>query len=158
MLISMNKSIIYYLQNLTGGCHGGVHITDVTNASRTQLMSLKSLQWDKRLLRYFEIPPQILPKIKSSAEIYGYVASGAITGVPIAGVSIVRCILYYYRYEEVNILNIAIIMTKDVEFSVRYWIIHISVPRRSTSCTFRTKLHTIRSSQMHVWNWLFSIV
>lgn len=85
-----NLFSMYYFsyQNLTGGCQGGIHVTDVTNASRTQLMSLRSLQWDKRLLRYFEIPQEVLPKIRSSAEIYGYIASGALTGVPIAGVSI----------------------------------------------------------------------
>ncbi|KAH9630697.1 hypothetical protein HF086_003988 [Spodoptera exigua] len=71
--------------NLTGGCQGGTHVTDVTNASRTQLMSLRSLQWDKGLLRFFDIPIQILPKIKSSAEIYGYISSGSLLGVPIAG-------------------------------------------------------------------------
>ncbi|XP_026329430.1 glycerol kinase-like [Hyposmocoma kahamanoa] len=75
----------WLIWNLTGGIHGGVHATDVTNASRTQLMSLRSLQWDKSLLRYFDIPKQILPKIKSSAEIYGYISSGPLLGVPIAG-------------------------------------------------------------------------
>lgn len=74
-------------QNLTGGGHGGIHITDVTNASRTQLMSLRSLQWDKGLLRFFDIPEEILPDIKSSAEVYGYIATGSLLGVPIAGVS-----------------------------------------------------------------------
>ncbi|GBP30441.1 Glycerol kinase 3 [Eumeta japonica] len=75
----------WLIWNLTGGCHGGAHVTDVTNASRTQLMSLQSLQWDNRLLKYFDIPIQILPKIKSSSEIYGYIATGSLTGVPIAG-------------------------------------------------------------------------
>lgn len=50
-------------------------------------MSLKSLQWDEGLLRFFDIPLQILPKIKSSAEIYGYISKGSLLGVPIAGVS-----------------------------------------------------------------------
>ncbi|XP_022819436.1 glycerol kinase 3-like isoform X2 [Spodoptera litura] len=75
----------WLIWNLTGGCHGGTHVTDVTNASRTQLMSLRSLQWDKGLLRFFDIPIQILPKIKSSAEIYGYISTGSLLGVPIAG-------------------------------------------------------------------------
>lgn len=75
----------WLIWNLTGGCHGGTHITDVTNASRTQFMSLRTLQWDKGLLRFFEIPIEILPKIKSSAEIYGYISSGSLLGVPIAG-------------------------------------------------------------------------
>ncbi|CAB3224545.1 unnamed protein product [Arctia plantaginis] len=75
----------WLIWNLTGGTNGGIHITDVTNASRTQLMSLRSLQWDKGLLRFFDIPVEILPKIKSSAEIYGYISSGSLLGVPIAG-------------------------------------------------------------------------
>lgn len=75
-----------FKQNLTGGCRGGVHVTDVTNASRTQLMSLRSLQWDKGLLRFFDIPVEILPKIKSSSEIYGYISTGSLLGTPIAGV------------------------------------------------------------------------
>ncbi|XP_039746879.1 glycerol kinase-like [Pararge aegeria] len=75
----------WLIWNLTGGSRGGVHATDVTNASRTQLMSLKSLQWDKGLLRFFDIPIQILPKIKSCAEIYGYIATGSLLGTPIAG-------------------------------------------------------------------------
>ncbi|XP_047527742.1 glycerol kinase-like [Vanessa atalanta] len=75
----------WLIWNLTGGSRGGVHATDVTNASRTQLMSLKSLKWDKGLLRFFDIPIEILPKIKSSAEIYGYISTGALLGTPIAG-------------------------------------------------------------------------
>ncbi|XP_045491272.1 glycerol kinase-like [Colias croceus] len=75
----------WLIWNLTGGCRGGVHVTDVTNASRTQLMSLKSLQWDRGLLRFFDIPVEILPKIKSSSEIYGYIATGSLLGTPIAG-------------------------------------------------------------------------
>ncbi|XP_038215506.1 glycerol kinase-like [Zerene cesonia] len=75
----------WLIWNLTGGCRGGVHVTDVTNASRTQLMSLRSLQWDKGLLRFFDIPVEILPKIKSSSEIYGYIATGSLLGTPIAG-------------------------------------------------------------------------
>ncbi|XP_045445490.1 glycerol kinase-like [Melitaea cinxia] len=75
----------WLIWNLTGGSRGGIHATDVTNASRTQLMSLKTLQWDKGLLRFFDIPVQILPKIKSSAEIYGYISTGSLLGTPIAG-------------------------------------------------------------------------
>jgi len=58
-------------QNLTGGTKGGVHVTDVTNASRTMLMNLQTQQWDKDLLDFFKIPEDILPTIKSSAEHYG---------------------------------------------------------------------------------------
>ncbi|XP_050664380.1 glycerol kinase-like [Leptidea sinapis] len=75
----------WLIWNLTGGSRGGIHATDVTNASRTQLMSLRSLQWDKGLLRFFSIPEQILPKIKSSSEIYGYISTGSLLGTPIAG-------------------------------------------------------------------------
>jgi glycerol kinase len=65
---------------------GGVHVTDVTNASRTQLMSLSTLQWDESILRDFGIPIQILPKIASSSEIYGHAKLAAICDVAIAGV------------------------------------------------------------------------
>lgn len=52
-------------------------------------MSLRSLQWDTGLLHFFDIPIEILPKIKSSAEVYGYIASGPLLGMPIAGVSFI---------------------------------------------------------------------
>lgn len=65
---------------------GGVHVTDVTNASRTQLMSLSTLQWDESILREFGIPAQILPKTASSSEIYGHAKIPAIRDVAIAGV------------------------------------------------------------------------
>ncbi len=64
----------------------GTHLTDVTNASRTQLMSLQTLQWDEELCRIFDVPPGILPRIVSSSEIYGEVAHGPLKGVPIAGI------------------------------------------------------------------------
>ena len=63
-----------------------VHVTDVTNASRTQLMNLHSLQWDDDLLRTFRIPPRVLPQIASSSEIYGEFTAGPLKGVPIAGI------------------------------------------------------------------------
>ncbi|MDQ3810505.1 MAG: glycerol kinase GlpK [Chloroflexota bacterium] len=69
---------------LTGGPQGGVHVTDVTNASRTLLMDLRSLEWDAELLDLFGIPAAMLPRIHSSSEVYG-VAAGALAGVPIAG-------------------------------------------------------------------------
>ena len=71
--------------NLTGGVEGGRHITDVTNASRTQLMNLHSLAWDEEILKLFEIPPACLPRIVSSSEVYGE-AVGSLAGVPIAGI------------------------------------------------------------------------
>lgn len=71
--------------NLTGGPDGGRHITDVTNASRTQLMNLHSLGWDQEILSLFDIPEACLPKILSSSEVYGE-AKGVLAGVPIAGI------------------------------------------------------------------------
>ena len=71
--------------NLTGGPHGGRHITDVTNASRTQLMNLQTLDWDQGMLDDFHIPQALLPKIVSSSAIYGE-ATGELAGVKIAGI------------------------------------------------------------------------
>lgn len=71
--------------NLTGGPKGGRHISDVTNASRTQLMNLATLAWDDSLLRLFDIPPACLPEIVSSSDIYG-TAKAPLAGVPIAGI------------------------------------------------------------------------
>ena len=71
--------------NLTGGPDGGRHITDVTNASRTQLMGLATLQWDDEILGLFNIPRACLPEIRSSSEVYGE-AGGVLAGVPIAGI------------------------------------------------------------------------
>jgi glycerol kinase len=65
---------------------GGLHVTDCTNASRTQLMNLNTLDWDPELLDAFQIPRQILPKICSSSEIYGTAKPEAVEGVPIAGI------------------------------------------------------------------------
>ncbi len=70
--------------NLTGGPGGGRHIVDATNASRTQLMNLETLNWDDELVRIFDIPPVCLPKICSSSEVYGHCV-GALAGVPLAG-------------------------------------------------------------------------
>ena len=61
-------------------------MTDVTNASRTMLMNLKTLQWDDKLCEFFEIPKEILPDIRSSAENYGSIKSGCLKGVPITSV------------------------------------------------------------------------
>ena len=64
----------------------GQHVTDVTNASRTQLMNLKTLEWDPELLKVLAIPARMLPRICSSSEIYGRVAEGPLAGVPVAGI------------------------------------------------------------------------
>ena len=76
----------YLVWKLTGGPNGGVHVTDVTNASRTQLMDLRTLQWDKDLLEAFSIPAAVLPKIVSSSEVYGTAKVPEIEGVPVAGI------------------------------------------------------------------------
>ncbi|HLW55638.1 MAG TPA: glycerol kinase GlpK [Candidatus Angelobacter sp.] len=76
----------FLVWHLTGGPRGGVHVTDVTNASRTQLMDLKTLAWDRDILQRFAIPAQILPRIASSSEIYGKATLPAIAGLPIAGI------------------------------------------------------------------------
>jgi glycerol kinase len=65
---------------------GGLHITDCTNASRTQLMNLRTLDWDPELLGAFGIPRQILPLIRSSSEVYGAATLDAVAGVPVAGI------------------------------------------------------------------------
>ncbi len=71
--------------NLTGGARSGLHITDVTNASRTQLMNLESLQWDETLLDAFDIPAAVLPRIVPSSRVYGNAALDVLRGVPVAG-------------------------------------------------------------------------
>ena len=76
----------WVIWNLTGGAAGGVHVTDVTNASRTMLMDLKTLSWDEEIAADMGIPLSMLPAIKSSAEVYGYGREeGLLPGVPIAG-------------------------------------------------------------------------
>ncbi len=72
--------------NLTGGVDGGVHITDVTNASRTMLMDLSSLSWDEEIAGEMKIPVSMLPAIKSSSEVYGDCKTGVLSGKPVAGI------------------------------------------------------------------------
>jgi glycerol kinase len=74
----------WLIWNLTGGVRGGVHVTDVTNASRTMLMNLETLEWDDELIRLLEIPRRILPAIRSSSEVYGF-ATTSLPHVPISG-------------------------------------------------------------------------
>ena len=76
----------YLAWHLTGGASGGIHVTDVTNASRTQLMNLDTLDWDDEMLRAFSIPRAMLPEIRSSSEVYGHAVWDAVKGVPIAGI------------------------------------------------------------------------
>ena len=70
--------------NLTGGVNGGVHVTDVTNASRTMLMNLETLAWDDEILGIMGVPKSMLPEIKASSEVYG-TCVGDLAGVPVAG-------------------------------------------------------------------------
>ncbi|WP_298252341.1 glycerol kinase GlpK [uncultured Arthrobacter sp.] len=73
--------------NLTGGTDGGVHITDVTNASRTLFMDLETLSWDESILADFGVPVSMMPEIKSSSEVYGTVhTSQLLRETPVAGI------------------------------------------------------------------------
>lgn len=77
----------WILWNLTGGTAGGVHYTEVTNASRTMLMNIHTLEWDQQILETLDIPPAILPDIKSSSEFYGTVRDDhPLSGIPITGI------------------------------------------------------------------------
>ena len=77
----------WVLWNLTGGVNGGVHATDVTNASRTLLMDVRELKWREDICKDFGIPMSMLPEIKPSAAIYGKGRSnGLLAGVPISGI------------------------------------------------------------------------
>ena len=75
----------FLIWHLTGGPNGGTHVTDVTNASRTQLMNLDQLEWDRSILQDFGIPLQMLPKIVSSSEVYGSAKLPSVAGVVISG-------------------------------------------------------------------------
>lgn len=74
----------WLIWNLTGGINGGAHVTDVTNASRTMLMNLRTLNWDESILKAMGVPRAMLPQIRSSSEMYEK-ATGLVDGVPVAG-------------------------------------------------------------------------
>ncbi len=74
----------WVIWNLTGGPDVGVHVTDVTNASRTMLMNLETLDWDEEILDIMGVPRAMLPEIRPSSQVYGE-AVGALAGVPVAG-------------------------------------------------------------------------
>src|SRR5699024_11308832 len=74
----------WLIWNLTGGVDGGAHVTDVTNASRTRLMDLRTLAWDDELLDFFAVPRAMLPEIRSSTETYG-TTTEVVPGIPIIG-------------------------------------------------------------------------
>jgi glycerol kinase len=74
----------WVIWQLTGGPDGGVHVTDVTNASRTMMMSLETLDWDDEILGILGVPRAMLPEIKASSEVYGD-AKGDLDGISVAG-------------------------------------------------------------------------
>ncbi|MEU6161168.1 glycerol kinase GlpK [Streptomyces sp. NPDC047130] len=78
----------WVIWNLTGGVDGGRHVTDVTNASRTLLMNLRTLDWDERICESIGVPTAMLPEIRSSAEVYGEIRGGDLDdllgGIPVA--------------------------------------------------------------------------
>ena len=74
----------WVIWQLTGGPDGGVHVTDVTNASRTMMMDLQTLDWDEGILGILGVPRAMLPEIKASSEVYGE-AKGDLSGIPVAG-------------------------------------------------------------------------
>jgi glycerol kinase len=74
----------WVIWNITGGTDGGRHVTDVSNASRTMLMNLETLDWDEGQLQAFGIPRSMLPEIRPSSEVYG-TAKGTLAGIPVAG-------------------------------------------------------------------------
>lgn len=77
----------WILWNLTGGVSGGVHATDVTNASRTMLMNLHTLEWDEQICSDMQIPMSLLPEIRSSSHVYGAARGrGNLAGVPVSGI------------------------------------------------------------------------
>jgi glycerol kinase len=77
----------WVIWNLTGGTEGGIHVTDVTNASRTLFMDLETCSWDEEILGILGIPASMLPEIRSSSEVYGNVEpSSLLREVPIAGI------------------------------------------------------------------------
>jgi len=74
----------WVIWNLTGGPNGGIHVTDVSNASRTMLMNLETLDWDDEILGIMDIPKAMLPRVMPSSAVYGN-AIGTLNGIPVAG-------------------------------------------------------------------------
>jgi glycerol kinase len=74
----------WVIWQLTGGPDGGVHVTDVTNASRTMMMNLETLDWDDEILGILGVPRAMLPEVRASSEVYGE-AKGDLAGIPVAG-------------------------------------------------------------------------
>jgi glycerol kinase len=74
----------WVIWQLTGGADGGAHVTDVTNASRTMMMNLETLDWDDEILGILGVPRAMLPEVRASSEVYGE-AKGDLAGIPVAG-------------------------------------------------------------------------
>ena len=76
----------FLIWKLTGGADGGIHVTDVTNASRTQLMNLETFDWDNEITNAFGIPRAMLPRICSSSEVYGHARDGRLAACPLPAI------------------------------------------------------------------------
>lgn len=76
----------FLVWHLTGGTKGGLHLTDVTNASRTQLLNIFSMEWDQEILDLWNIPKAMLPAVVPSSKVYATITSEALAGVPISGI------------------------------------------------------------------------
>jgi glycerol kinase len=74
----------FVIWQLTGGPDGGVHVTDVSNASRTMMMDLATLDWDDEILGILGVPRAMLPQVRASSEVYGEAKNG-LAGIPVAG-------------------------------------------------------------------------
>ena len=75
----------WLIWNLTGGPDGGKHVTDVSNASRTFLMNLQTLDWDDQMLEIIGVPRAMLPEIKASSEVYGLIRIPELKDIPVSG-------------------------------------------------------------------------
>jgi glycerol kinase len=75
----------WVIWNVTGGPNGGVHVTDVSNASRTMLMNLETLDWDPEILKIMGVPRAMLPSVRPSSQVYGNAKGGELDGIPVAG-------------------------------------------------------------------------
>ena len=95
-LVVFGNMDTWLIWNLTGGIQGGIHVTDVTNASRTLLMNLDTLNWDPELVERMGIPASVLPRICSSSEVYGYTRQGLVD-VPIAVIWVINRRPYLVR-------------------------------------------------------------
>ncbi len=98
----MDTWLIY---KLTGGSSGGVFVTDASNAARTNLMDIRTRQWHPKTCTYFGLEPDMLPEIKSNAEVFGYVKDGPLRGKACAAVLGTICKMSTYYAESILILS-----------------------------------------------------